>query len=69
MDKSTEKYIGLGIGLAVLFIALNAIGGVFTGSLSASWSTAVVTAASFVVVVLIIVLYRLATHAASGKGD
>jgi uncharacterized membrane protein len=66
MDKATEKYIGLGIGLAVLFIALNAVNGVFTGSLSASWSTAVVTAAAFLVVVLIIILYRLATHAAGG---
>lgn len=66
MDKGTEKYIGLGIGLAVLFVALNAITGVFTGSLSASWSSAVVTAAAFVVIVLIIILYRLATHASSG---
>lgn len=67
MDKTTERYIGLGIGLAVLFVALNAVNSVFSGTLSTSWSSALVTGAGFIAVAIIIIVYKLVMNAAGGS--
>ena len=56
MDAKTKGMIGAGIGLAVLFVVLQAIGAVLTGTPSSNWASGVNTASTFVGIALILLI-------------
>jgi len=53
---STDQLMDAGIGLAVLFVVLQALGVILTGTPFSNWSTGVNQASSFVGIALIILI-------------
>jgi hypothetical protein len=52
----TDRLLDAGIGLAVLFVVLQALGVILTGTPYSNWSTGVNQASSFVGIALIILI-------------
>ncbi len=61
MDAETKKVLSAGVGLAVLFVILQAMGAILTGTASSNWSTGINEASTIVgaAIILLIVGYVL----------
>ena len=63
---STDYIVDAGIGLAVLFVILQAIGAILSGTPSSNWATGVNQASTFVGIALILLIVgfvrRLSKH-------
>jgi len=56
MDADTKKVLSAGVGLAVLFVILQAMGAILTGTPSSSWNTGINEASTIVGAALILLI-------------
>ncbi len=60
MDQKVKDLLGIGIGIAVLFVVLNALTALFSGQLGSNWTSAITEASAFIEPVLVIAMAGLA---------
>ncbi len=62
----SDSMIDAGLGLAVLFVVLQAIGAILTGTPSSNWATGVNQASTFVGIALILLIVYYVRGLAKG---
>jgi len=56
MDADTKKVLSAGVGLAVLFVILEAMGAILSGTPSSNWATGINQASTIVGAALILLI-------------